>query len=219
MLRDVPPYRDLAGNGEQEVMRGISEVENNDAGDRLEVNQNAELFDDIFGSAPVSLVLAGQDGDGDASLDAERSYADEHSDIPRLRSTHVTNGYREGIAESKELSIQEGFDEGYSLGAELGMKAGWCLGVLEGVCRALKGKAGEDEGVKAVERYEKASEELKMEKLFGRDYFGDDGIWLFEVPGPEEETTFRKVALAHPVVHAWVHEVYAVTKKYGLTVA
>lgn len=215
MLRDVPPYRDHAGDGGEEVVRGVSE-DGNSVESRHEVNQNADLFDDIFGSAPASPTLVGHDGE--AEMDLCRPSAVEHSDIPRLRSTHVTNGYREGIAESKERCIQEGFDEGYSLGAELGMKAGWCLGVFEGVCRALKGKRSDEEVNAAVKKYEEAQEDLKMEILFGKEYFGPDGIWLYGVPGAEDETTFKEVAMAHPVLHAWVEEVRACAKKYGLAI-
>ena len=149
-----------------------------------------DLFDDVFGSAPASPELSASQGE-EAIL---RGNANEVSDIPRLRSRHVTEGYREGIAESKEKYIQDGFDEGYSLGAELGLKTGWCLGVLEGVCKAVE-KAQAD-GSKEVERvakdapnpfelFKKAQEELEMQKLYDAAYFGNDGIWLYDVPGAE----------------------------------
>jgi len=215
MLRDVPPYRDYAGVGDEELMRGVPQGENNIDSTHM-INQNADLFDDIFGSAPASPAQVGLDGNDE--VDLGRPNGVEHSDIPRLRSTHVTNGYREGIAESKERCIQEGFDEGYSLGAELGMKAGWCLGVLEGIRRALKGSESDEEANTAVEKYQRAQKELKMERLFGKEYFGSDGIWLYEVPGTEDDTTFRKVALAHPVLRSWVEEAHASAKRYGLTI-
>ncbi|KAI7166152.1 hypothetical protein KC352_g25920, partial [Hortaea werneckii] len=134
-----------------------------------------------------------------------------------LRSLHVTGGYREGIAVSKEKHMQEGFDEGYTLGAELGLKAGWCLGALEGVGHALAAstvsqptaeKTSDSDQNDLVsldstrELLESAEEELKVENLFGRTYFGEDGIWLYRVPGQEredEETTFEKIAAAHPL--------------------
>ncbi|KAL8985824.1 MAG: hypothetical protein Q9177_004326 [Variospora cf. flavescens] len=58
----------------------------------------------------------------------------EPSDIPRLRSTHATNGYRDGISASKDQALQPGFDEAYPLGAILGLRVGYVLGVLEGLC-------------------------------------------------------------------------------------
>lgn len=166
-----------------------------------EPHQN-DLLDDVFGSAPAS---PERDGEG------ESRHGQDHSDIPRLRSTHVTNGYREGIAESKGKFIQEGFDEGYSLGAELGMKAGWCLGVLEGMCKALSAAQHEP-----AELLAKARDELQMEKLYGTDYFGSDGIWLYDVPGKESETTFRQVAIAHPVLESWTEKTMDLAKQYGL---
>lgn len=182
-----------------------------------------DLFEDIFGSAPNSPQLGGIPGD---NIVAGRGNTDEVSDIPRLRSRHVTEGYREGVAESKEKYIQAGFDEGYSLGAEIGLKAGWCLGVLEGVCKALEktqagdSKAsGQQDNVEAEELFKKAKEELQMQKLYDPAYFGSDGIWLYDVPGSEAETTFRDVASAHPVLSPWLTTTKAAADRVGLAIA
>lgn len=182
-----------------------------------------DLFEDIFGSAPNSPQLGGIPGD---DIVAGRGNTDEVSDIPRLRSRHVTEGYREGVAESKEKFIQAGFDEGYSLGAEIGLKAGWCLGVLEGVCKALEktqagdSKAsGQQDNVEAEELFKKAKEELQMQKLYDPAYFGSDGIWLYDVPGSEAETTFRDVASAHPVLSPWLTTTRAAADRVGLAFA
>ena len=191
-----------------------------------ESHHSNDLFDDVFGSAPNSPILSGGREDDFA---AERLNAHEVSDIPRLRSRHVTEGYREGIAESKEKFIQEGFDEGYSLGAELGLQAGWCLGVLEGVCKALDkaqatgGKRSqadpEAEEVQPDELFKRAQEEMQMQKLFDPAYFGSDGIWLYDVPGSEDETTFRQVAIAHPILSKWLSTTRATADRVGLVIA
>jgi hypothetical protein len=134
----------------------------------------------------------------------------------------VTNGYREGIATSKEKHIQEGFDEGYSLGAEIALKAGRLVGALEGLCHALAsqkpskplnamGTAGNDAQELSEARPEvmallkEADEELKMDKLFSKQFFGEDGVWIYHIPGQEDESevTFAKVAEAHPVITLW----------------
>lgn len=139
----------------------------------------------------------------------------------------MTEGYREGIAESKEKYIQDGFDEGYSLGAELGLKVGWCLGVLEGVCKAVeKAQAdgsrevdrGANDGPEPSKLFERAQDELAMQKLYHTAYFGNDGIWLYDVPGAEEETTFNDVALAHPVLSSWLDVARETANRYGLVV-
>jgi hypothetical protein len=190
-----------------------------------ESHHSNDLFDDVFGSAPNSPILGGGRGDDFA---VERTNAHEVSDIPRLRSRHVTEGYREGIAESKEKFIQEGFDEGYSLGAELGLQAGWCLGMLEGVCKALDktqvngGKRSQPHveiEFAAGELYKSAQEEMQMQKLFDPAYFGSDGIWLYDVPGSEEETTFRQVAMAHPVLSKWLSNTRVAADRVGLVIA
>lgn len=189
-----------------------------------EAHHSNDLFDDIFGSSPNSPILSGDRGD---DILADRANASEVSDIPRLRSRHVTEGYREGIAESKEKFIQEGFDEGYSLGAELGLKAGWCLGVLEGVCKALDkaqmahGKQSQQDSeadLQSEELFKRAQDELQMQKLFDPAYFGSDGIWLYDVPGSEDETTFRQVAMAHPVLSSWISTTRAAADRVGLAI-
>jgi hypothetical protein len=49
-----------------------------------------------------------------------------------------TAGYREGISESKEKFLQDGFDEGWKVGAEVGICVGELLGKLSGMSNALK---------------------------------------------------------------------------------
>lgn len=216
MLReDLPSVR---ADGEREI-----HVEAPTVGED-ESHHSNDLFDDVFGSSPNSPVLSGARGD---ELVADRANASEVSDIPRLRSRHVTEGYREGIAESKEKFIQEGFDEGYSLGAELGLKAGWCLGVLEGVCKAWEkaqmasgkqSKVDLESELKPEEMFKRAQEELQMPKLYDPAYFGSDGIWLYDVPGSEDETTFRQVAMAHPVLSSWLSTTKAAADRVGLAI-
>jgi len=190
-----------------------------------ESHHSNDLFDDVFGSAPNSPLLNGARG---VDFAAERTNAHEVSDIPRLRSRHVTEGYREGIAESKEKFIQEGFDEGYSLGAELGLQAGWCLGVLEGVCKALdktqvvagkRSQTNMEAEPKPDELFKQAQDEMQMQKLFDPAYFGSDGIWLYDVPGSEDETTFRQVAMAHPVLSKWLSTTKITADRVGLVIA
>ena len=60
------------------------------------------------------------------------------SDIPRIRQTHSTAGYRDGITEGKAETIQQGFDEGVSLGGEFGLKVGELEGLVVGVVDALR---------------------------------------------------------------------------------
>ncbi|KAK5732044.1 Essential protein Yae1, N terminal [Elasticomyces elasticus] len=214
MLRDLPPIdhdegHDLFMTG----ARGNNET-------------YSDPFDDVFGSAPGSPVLAGND-----ALNTESHTGPSvHSDISRLRNTHVTQGYRVGITASKERHMQDGFDEGYNLGAELGLKAGWCLGALEGICRALpatqvetgnaQDRAEDVISSKNVEALlELAKEELEISHLCGKEHFGEDGLWLYEVPGQdgeEHELTFERVAAAHPSMQKWTQEVMRLAEKAGL---
>lgn len=194
--------------------------EHNDVATQEASSYNDPL-DDVFGSTPSSPTH-------DSTVEQARRDIQDPSDIPRLRSVHVTNGYREGLAASKEQHVQEGFDEGYSLGAELGMKVGKLLGTLEGIVRALpvEHAAGESERGSTSRAHARgmlahAEEELSMRPLFGSEFFGGDGVWIYPVPGAdegEEDVTFGKIAAAHPLVLKWERLVDELAESHGLEV-
>ncbi|OJD37343.1 essential protein yae1 [Diplodia corticola] len=188
-------------------------------------------LDDIFGCSPPR-----DDDDDDPAGRPRNAAADDWpgtaasrdvSDIPRLRSVHVTAGYRDGLAESKAGHVQDGFDEGFPLGAVLGMKAGWALGVLEGVAVAFRaaalGKGTADGGARVAEAAEafeaarrqlvEARKELDMVTLFGQEYFDEEGIWKYHVDGLEDEVTFEEVAAQHPLISKWLVAVDALVEQ------
>jgi hypothetical protein len=185
------------------------------------------------------------DYSSDSAVDHERSETRrvEPSEIPRVRSTHVTNGYRDGISESKARFVQEGFDEGYALGAVLGLKAGWILGVFDRLVTALGQKnlrrkvnpktyeAPDGAMVeqwrqleiqrgqmlrKCQELFGKAQTELVVLNLFGKDYFGEDGIWAYDVAGGEEDIVFEDVANAHPLICRWMRVVEELASAWSI---
>ncbi|KAK0825242.1 Essential protein Yae1, N terminal [Friedmanniomyces endolithicus] len=219
MLRDLPPFTNEDGHHVFMTGRPGNEETNDTYTDPL---------DDVFGSAPASPLLSGDDGQ-DNGYRSSPSSGLGHSDISRLRNTHVNNGYREGITASKERHMQDGFDEGYGLGAELGLKAGWCLGALEGLWRAMPVRSNEPEDHaggagggrdNAVSRtvflalLEAAQVELDVSRLCGKDYFGEDGLWLYGAPEQEtaeRDTTFERVAAAHPILRKWTDKVVEVS--------
>ena len=156
-------------------------------------------FSDIFSNSPPTSPTAA-----------------DPSDIPRLRGTHSTAGYRAGISTSKEQTLQPGFDEGYSLGAVFGLRVGYILGALEGLCFA---HSQDSEGRKRLaQSVKEAKEQLALEKIFGKEWWGEDGIWRYEVHAKEEEVTFREVANAHPLVKRWVEKVEQEMRIAGVTV-
>ncbi|KAF2146342.1 uncharacterized protein K452DRAFT_305284 [Aplosporella prunicola CBS 121167] len=157
---------------------------------------------------------ANADANGDNDAPSARRTV---SDIPRLRSVHVTAGYRDGIASSKSAHVQAGFDEGYPLGAVLGLRAGWLLGVLEGVAVALRGVGGERFEV-ARDRVRDARRELDVGVLCGEEYFDAEGVWRFSVGEGEGvgEVTFETVAAAHPALVRWAGVVASVAGEEGV---
>ncbi|KAH8686023.1 hypothetical protein BGZ60DRAFT_523290 [Tricladium varicosporioides] len=165
-------------------------------------------LDDVFGSAPSSPSFENNGGTNNRNNGNA-----EVSDVPRLKEKHEKEGYRDGVTNGKAQTVQVGFDEGYGLGAVLGLKIGKILGLLEGICNALGVGMKSHEGeifVGEKERLDKlfamARSELKTQSVFGRDWWGEDGIWKFEVPGEGvegKEVTFLDVASAHPLVVKW----------------
>ncbi|KIW07761.1 uncharacterized protein PV09_01689 [Verruconis gallopava] len=179
-----------------------------------------DSLDDVFGA----------DTDDESStqqlsmrnVSRQQAQNDDVSDVPRLQGIHRTNGYRDGVAASKEKFLQDGFDEGYSLGAELGAAAGQIVGVLESLAVAIYPN---DEGTKmrvAVSKmFELATNELSAKNLYGPEYFGEDGIWKYEVAGDEglekeESITFRLVADQHPIIKKWRSTLKGLMDKYQL---
>ncbi|KAK8239822.1 hypothetical protein IWZ00DRAFT_445222 [Phyllosticta capitalensis] len=165
-------------------------------------------LDDVFGCSPPRPHALHTPNPGVVSSTLESSSlpltggsATHHdvSDIPRLRSIHVTAGYRDGIAASKAEHVQDGFDEGFPLGATLGLLAGRVVGVLEGVVAALKVTHES-----ARQLLAQARAELDVAALVGPEFFDDEGIWRFGVDGQEDEVTFAVVAAQHPVVARWM---------------
>ncbi|QSZ32447.1 hypothetical protein DSL72_002021 [Monilinia vaccinii-corymbosi] len=166
-------------------------------------------FDDVFGSEPGSPAVHGSGGyGGDVFVNGNT----EVSDIPRLKEKHETEGYRDGVTRGKAQRVQEGFDEGYGLGAVLGLKMGRVIGILEGVLGAVSVSAKKSQDAqwggekrRLEELLKNAKEELKTEKVFAREWWGEDGIWRFEIPREKEgkDVVFSDVAAAHPLLQKW----------------
>lgn len=196
---------------------------------------NAEnSLDDIFGSEPSSPHAEGP-ATGDVPEFSSRQ--NEPSDIPRLRSEHSTAGYRDGLGVSKSKYIQEGFDEGYSLGAVIGLRIGAVVGILEGIYAALvvaprspavttdadsafgTVHGTETEVARLKTLVKKAKKDLKTEEVFGREWWGENGIWKFDVAGEDEgEVTFNDVADAHPLIKRWEELVATEVQKFSVDV-
>lgn len=214
MLRDLPPFQPQP---DVEVLMNAPGVEDEPV---QQPTSYIDPFGDVFGSAPSSPVLNVRDthNEDQSDIALPTRPPDHPSDVSRLRSIHVTNGYREGIAASKEKHIQEGFDEGYSLGAEIALKAGSIIGSLEGLFHALPNSAptaslevGNSRAENGVTRHmmaetvREAERHLAVERLIDREYFGEDGVWVYNVPGQDSEgnVTFAEVAEAHPIIKMW----------------
>jgi hypothetical protein len=159
-------------------------------------------LDDIWGSAPSSSTSETFPSDA-------YHVGNEPSDIPRLRSEHSTSGYRDGLSTAKNTTIQEGFDEGYSLGAVMGLEVGIVLGLLEGIRNAVRSIGDHDvsDHERMMTLLEAARRELRMEEVFGKDWWSEDGTWRYEISGEGVEEmgdfTFKEVVDSHPVIRKW----------------
>lgn len=66
-----------------------------------------------------------------------------------------------------------------------------------------------------------ARRELVVERVFEREWWGEDGIWKFEVGeegegGGEEEVTFAMVAEGHPLLKRWLERIRAEMGRLGV---
>lgn len=167
-------------------------------------------LDDVFeaDSAPPN---------ANAETGAGRSFtSSDHSDIPRLRSIHITNGYRDGLSESKPRFVQQGFDEGYALGAVLGFRSSWLLRVLE----SILGRHHQDADSNVS--LDEARRDLAVSSIFSRDYFDQDGVWTFPVQGrddDDDDVDFERVSLAHPMIAKWQTRLPSLAGAAGLELA
>jgi hypothetical protein len=170
-------------------------------------------LDDVFFSANQDHTLDASDIGGRDSLPGN-----DVSDVARLRSTHNTAGYREGVSASKEAHVQEGFDEGYALGAEIGTRVGWILGALEGLVAGtrrgsitIQQSATQQSNQTDVRTLlAQARLDLTEKSIYSPEYFYEHGLWKYDVPdsgdGPDDgdaNVTFRDVASAHPLILKW----------------
>lgn len=99
------------------------------------------------------------------------------------------------------------------------------LGVLEGLCGALRpstqgalteGDKGERKRLRRM--LEDAREALKLEKVFGREWWGEDGVWRYAIEDKEGEgeVTFEEVADQHPLIREWVVRVREEMRRLGV---
>ncbi|KAJ4286699.1 Essential protein Yae1, N terminal [Kalmusia sp. IMI 367209] len=179
------------------------------AGNAPPTPPHADPLDDIYGSAPTSPILS--------ALPSARGPAEEIlSDLPSRQRALDTDAYREGLSNSKGQYVQEGFDEGYALGAELGLLVGWVVGVLQGFATSIQNH--DDDRFKEVQAIlEGARRELAIEKVLGREWVDEEGIWKWDVrgkDGQEGDVTFKEVAVQHPVVAGWIGKVSGLAERW-----
>jgi len=191
----------------------------------LDADTPFDDLDDVFGSEPSSPILEDPSSTHDGLVSYTRGGNTEISDIPRLREKHETEGYRDGVTRGKAQTVQEGFDEGYNLGAVLGLRIGKVLGLLEGIHGAVNSGTKNGEGEKWDQEVtwvggllKEAREDLQTERVFGREYWEEDGIWKFEVKaeGEGKEVVFGDVAGAHPLVNKWEEVVDGEVRRWAL---
>ena len=182
----------------------------------------ADLLDDIFYTSRPASPILGTENDvqltsssqGGTSTPSTSLQSREPSDIPRLRATHTTAGYRDGIALAREAAVQPGFDEGYVLGSAIGIRVGYLIGVMEGLSEALKKSTEVNLEAISTEMHK----DFAISKLMGPDYINPDGTWSWSVGAMDgdEGPTSREVANAHPLILKWRSIVRRYTIEAGI---
>ncbi|PHH66352.1 hypothetical protein CDD81_7407 [Ophiocordyceps australis] len=170
-----------------------------------DANQNLlDALDDVF----------------ETDSDAPDHHGESHpSDMRRLQAEHATAGYREGIAQGKAATIQEGFDQGFSLGATIGLRAGQLLGILQGIVEAVQSLEDQD-AVQVRTLLAEARNELRQEAIYDTAYWEPDGQWKYQVHAEAgAEPLFSDVADAHPLIQKWKLAVDSQARLWGLNEA
>ncbi|KAI5842306.1 hypothetical protein BZA05DRAFT_205622 [Tricharina praecox] len=140
------------------------------------------------------------------------STATEAPDLQKLRQTHTTFGYRDGISVSKSLHIQSGFDEGYPLGGRIGLQVGGILGALAVLAR----KGGDAEAMRALRE---AETELAFDTVFGERWWDVNGVWRWEVEEDGEDgsaVTLDDVVAAFPLLTKWRGRLLELLQRRGM---
>ncbi|KAI1370692.1 hypothetical protein F4677DRAFT_344456 [Hypoxylon crocopeplum] len=162
---------------------------------------------DLNGYQPLGSVIYQEHSESDDVISLDTS---------RLRTQHITEGYRDGITTGKADSLQGGFDEGFGLGANVGLKAGHLLGLLEGIVDALR-----ESGLHSAltdQLLSTATKELSTNSIFAEEYWASDGNWTYTVQGSRDdgEVLFEDVASKHPVIMKWEKLVREEVRTWGL---
>lgn len=158
-------------------------------------NTMNDTLDDVFGG-------------GDDLLDEDHVHP---SDMRRLEAEHSTAGYREGIAQGKDATLQKGFDQGYPVGAAIGLQAGQLLGLLEGISEAVK--ASQTEASARVEQLlSDARTDLGVDSIFSSQYWTGTGELSYEVKTAESETA----GTAHPLIRKWTGVIHEEADRWGI---
>jgi len=101
----------------------------------------------------------------------------------------------------------------------MGLRVGSVIGILEGIAESLEKEHGEKARMEQLVK--EAREELKTERVFGKEYWGDDGVWHYTIPGEHEdgrEITWKEVVDAHPSVRKWEAIVKNEVEKWSVDV-
>jgi hypothetical protein len=184
--------------------------------------------------------------------------------ISTSKSLHIQTGFDEGFSLGAVIGSKAGFLLGVLEGVvravvsssppvkvvQVKSVAGTVNASLADLNLRGKGKEEQDgKGVQVEEGAEKkeelfnlfksAKQDLALTRLFGKEYFGPDGIWLFHVgknkdkispsiteeaktndtdttDDAEEEILFTHVCAAHPMIQKWEAQINKLKKKHGL---
>ncbi|EDO19636.1 hypothetical protein Kpol_1018p176 [Vanderwaltozyma polyspora DSM 70294] len=114
------------------------------------------------------------------------------NDIKKLREIHNNRGYLDGVTDSKDMNLQNGFDEGFPTGSVLG----YTVGELIGTMMSLNAVYVEDEQLKSD--LESAQKELRVNEVLTKSMFNEQ----LDLDGE------------HPVLLKWKKIVEGYEEKY-----
>ena len=91
---------------------------------------------------------------------------------------------------------------------------GYILGALEGLYGAFRTQHEQEERLGAL--LKQAREQLGLEKIFAKEYWNEEGVWMYAVKAEGEEPSFQEVVGQHPVVKKWEERIQEEMDRAGV---
>ena len=197
-------------------------------------------LDDVFSSSPPRLDTIVHDPSDPAQSSSMQNHPSDIPRLRQVHATAgYREGISRAKAQSLQPGFDEGYGLGATFGLHVGYLLGALKGLValyqgqeENLTRSRLGetmhrqadrdrqedeedgdvgKRREEDNTARVSALRKAARaDLAVERIFGREYWREDGTWGYQLPPGDDEQgeevgvdSFRAVVRAHPLIRRW----------------